>query len=206
MHFYGRLIRRKIMFEQALTYKNITAGRKITYKTLVSAGLIALAVILPQIVHLALGQPGGVKWLPMYLPVLIGGCLLGTQWGLAVGILSPLVSFLVTSAMGSPMPMAARLPFMVLELAVFAAVSGLFTKKISKNGLWAFPAVILAQLCGRAVFLGAIAATQSHTQFTAAMIWGQIKTGAIGLAVQAVLVPIIIIALRKLMIKDNADE
>lgn len=194
------------MFENALTMRGLSHGTKITYKTLVSIGLIALAVILPQLVHLALGQPGGVKWLPMYLPVLIGGCLLGTEWGLAIGILTPVVSFLITSAMGNPMPMSARLPFMILELAVFAAISGLFTKKISENGLWAFPAVILAQLCGRGVFLGAIAATQSFTQFTPEMIWGQIQTGFTGLAVQAVIVPVIIIGLRKLLIKDNAHD
>lgn len=61
------------MFENALTLGNVSSGRKIACKTLLSAGLIALAVVLPQIIHLALGQPGGVKWLPMYLPVLIGG-------------------------------------------------------------------------------------------------------------------------------------
>ena len=194
------------MFENALTMRNLSHGTKITYKTLVSIGLIALAVILPQLVHLALGQPGGVKWLPMYLPVLIGGCLLGTEWGLAIGILSPVVSFLITSAMGNPMPMSARLPFMILELAVFAAISGLFTKKISENGLWAFPAVILAQFCGRSVFLGAIVVTQNFTQFTPKMIWSQIQTGFTGLAVQAVLVPVIIIGLRKLLIKDNAND
>ena len=193
------------MFENALTMRNLSVRAKITFKTLVSAGLIALAVILPQLVHLALGQPGGVKWLPMYLPVLIGGCLLGAKWGLAVGVLSPFVSFLITTAMGNPMPAAPRLPFMMAELAVFALVSGLFTKKIAANGLWAFPAAILAQICGRAAFLLLVAATQSMTQFTPAMIWGQIKTGFVGLAVQAVLVPVIIIALRKLLIKDNAD-
>ena len=194
------------MFENALTMRGLSHGTTITYKTLVSIGLIALAVILPQLVHLALGQPGGVKWLPMYLPVLIGGCLLGTEWGLAIGILSPVVSFLITSAMGNPMPMSARLPFMILELAVFAAISGLFTKKISENGLWAFPAVILAQFCGRSVFLGAIVVTQNFTQFTPKMIWSQIQTGFTGLAVQAVLVPVIIIGLRKLLIKDNAND
>lgn len=194
------------MFENALTMRGLSHGTKITYKTLVSIGLIALAVILPQLVHLALGQPGGIKWLPMYLPVLIGGCLLGTEWGLAIGILTPVVSFLITSAMGNPMPMSARLPFMILELAVFAAISGLFTKKISENGLWAFPAVILAQFCGRSVFLGAIVVTQNFTQFTPKMIWSQIQTGFTGLAVQAVLVPVIIIGLRKLLIKDNAND
>ena len=191
------------MFENALAYNNISFGKKIAYKTLVSAGLVALAVILPQLVHFALGQPGGVKWLPMYLPVLIGGCMLGAKWGLAVGVLSPLVSFLITSAIGNPMPIAARLPFMMAELAVFALVSGLFTNKIAKNGLWAFPAVILAQVTGRAVFLGLIALTQSMTNFTVPMIWSQIQTGFTGLLAQALIVPIIIIGLRKLMVKDN---
>ncbi|MEE5993863.1 MAG: ECF transporter S component [Oscillospiraceae bacterium] len=191
------------MFENALTMRNVSYGTKITYKMLVSAGLITLAVILPQLVHLALGQSGGVQWLPMYLPVLIGGCLLGTKWGLAVGMLSPLMSFVITSAMGNPMPVVARLPFMMAELAVFAVISGLFTKKISDSGLWAFPAVILAQLTGRATFLGLIALTQSFTQFTPSMIWTQIQTGFVGLLVQALLVPVIIIGLRKLMVKEN---
>lgn len=191
------------MFENALTQRQISYGTKITYKALVSAGLVALAVILPQLVHLALGAPGGVKWLPMYLPVLIGGCLLGAKWGLAVGVLSPLVSFLITWAIGNPMPIAARLPFMMAELAVFAVISGLFTKKIAGNGLWAFPAVIFAQAVGRGVFLGLIALTQSMTNFTVPMIWQQIQTGFIGLAVQAVLVPAIIIGSIKLMVKDN---
>ena len=155
------------MLENALTVRNVPSGTKIKLKTAVSAGLIALAVILPQVVHALLGMPGGVKWLPMYLPVLISGCVLGTKWGLAVGVLSPVISFLLTSAAGNPMPAAARLPFMMLELAVFAIVSGLFTKKIFENGLWAFPAVILAQLCGRGIFLGAVAATESLTSFTA---------------------------------------
>ena len=191
------------MLENALTLRNVPAGTKIKLKTVVSAGLIVLAVILPQLVHLALGMPGGVKWLPMYLPVLIGGCVLGTKWGFAVGVLSPVVSFLVTSAMGNPMPAAARLPFMILELAVFAAVSGFFSKKISENGLLAFPAVILAQICGRGVFLGAVTLCQHFTAFTPAMIWGQIKTGVIGLAVQALLVPVIVICLKKLLAKEN---
>ena len=194
------------MFENALTLRNVTAGRKFTYKTLVSAGLIALAVILPQLVHAALGQPGGVQWLPMYLPVLIGGCLLGTKWGLAIGILSPVVSFSITSLAGNAMPAAARLPFMMLELAVFAAVSGLFTNKIAQNGLWAFPAVISAQVAGRFVFLGAVFVCQSFVPFTIEMIWGQIVAGLIGLAVQAVLAPVIMIGLRSLLIKDRNND
>ena len=63
--------------------------------------------------------------------------------------------------------------------------------------------MILAQVTGRAVFLGLIALTQSMTNFTVPMIWSQIQTGFIGLLAQALIVPIIIIGLRKLMVKDN---
>ena len=164
------------MFENALTLRNVSSGREIVCKTLLSAGLIALAVVLPQIMHLALGRPGGVKWLPMYLPVLIGGCLLGTKWGFAVGVLSPMVSFMITSIMGNPMPMAARLPFMMAELAVFAVISGLFTKKISR------------------------------TPFNVSMIWSQIQTGVTGLLAQAILVPVIIIGLRQFLIKESKND
>ena len=191
------------MIETALTRSQASLGKKITVKTLLSAGLIALAVALPQIVHLALGQPGGVQLLPMYLPVLIGGCLLGWKWALSVGVLSPLVSFAITSLAGSPMPALPRLPFMMAELAVFALVSGLFSKKIAANGLWAFPAVILAQLAGRAAFLGLVAVFQSVAPFTVEMIRGQIMTGWVGLAIQAVLVPLLIIAIRAIMVKEK---
>ena len=191
------------MLENVLSRNHATVQKKVTVKTLTSVGLIALAVILPQIVHLALGQPGGVQLLPMYLPVLIGGCLLGSKWAIAVGALSPVVSFAITSLLGEAMPALPRLPFMAAELVVFAVISGLFSKKIYENGWWAFPAVILAQLAGRAVFLGLVAIFQSVTPFTVEMIWSQILTGWVGLAVQAVLVPLLIIGIRAILVKNN---
>ena len=191
------------MLENVLTKNNAASKTKITCKTLVSIGLIALAVVLPQLVHLALGQPGGVQLLPMYLPVLIGGCLLGWRRALFVGVLSPLASFALTSLMGNPMPVLARLPFMMAELAVFAVVSGLFSNKIYKNGLWAFPAVLAAQLAGRAVFLGLAFIFQSVAPFTAEMIWSQILAGWLGLAIQLIAVPLIVIGLRAILVKEK---
>ena len=191
------------MLENVLTKNNAASKTKITCKTLVSIGLIALAVVLPQLVHLALGQPGGVQLLPMYLPVLIGGCLLGWRWAMFVGVLSPLASFALTSLMGNPMPVLARLPFMMAELAVFAVVSGLFSNKIYKNGLWAFPAVLAAQLAGRAVFLGLAYIFQSVAPFTAEMIWSQILAGWLGLAIQLIAVPLIVIGIRAILVKEK---
>ena len=193
------------MIENILARKGISLKVRLTVKSLVSAGVIILAVMLPQLVHLAAGPSGGMTWLPMYLPVLLGGCLLGTWWGLGVGILSPLVSFAVTSAMGSAMPAAARLPFMTAELAVFAAVSGLFSAKISENGWMAFPAVLLAAVSGRAVFLLLTAIFQSVAPFTVSVVWSQIQSGFIGLILQAVLVPLMVMGIRALMRREKND-
>ena len=58
------------MIESVLTRKNVNVKTKITVKSLLAAGIVALAVLLPQLVHIAAGAQGGAQWLPMYLPVL----------------------------------------------------------------------------------------------------------------------------------------
>ena len=68
------------MLENILTLKKYSHKTKLTVKSIVAVSLVALAVVLPQIVHLAAGQAGGVTWLPMYLPVLLAGCLLGASF------------------------------------------------------------------------------------------------------------------------------
>ena len=191
------------MIESVLSGRNAKTSTKITVKSLISVGVVALAVLLPQLVHLVAGASGGVQWLPMYLPVLLGGCLLGWKWGLGVGILSPLVSFAITSLAGNAMPAASRLPYMMAELAVFAAVSGLFSKKIAANGWMAFPAVLLAQVSGRAVFLALAAIFQGVSALSAAAVWSQIQTGLLGMVLQAVLVPFIAMGLRALLLRDK---
>ncbi len=191
------------MIEQVLARRGATLRVKVTVKSLISLGIIVLAVALPQLVHLALGAEGGAQWLPMYLPILLGGCLLGWKWGLGVGIVSPLISFAITSMFGSPMPALARLPYMVAELAVFGAISGLFSRSIARNGWMAFPAVLLAQVAGRLTFLAIAAIFQGVSPITAAVAWSQIQTGLLGMILQAVIIPFIVMGLRLLLIKDK---
>ncbi len=187
------------MIDNILTRKGVAFKTKVTVKGLVSAGIVALAVVLPMLVHLAFGAEGGVKWLPMYLPVLIGGCILGVRWGLGVGIASPLASFAVTSLIGNPMPAAARLPFMIAELAVLAAVSGLFSKKIVKSGLFAFPATILAFVLCRTVFVLLVLVFNSFTPFSPELIFAQIESGILAVVLRSIIVPFAVIGLKLLL-------
>lgn len=189
------------MIDNVLTRRQASLKLRITVKALISIGIIALAVVLPQIAHLAVGASAGIMLLPMYLPVLLGGCLLGAKWGVAIGILSPLASFFITS-----MPAAARLPFMMAELAVFALITGLFSSAIQKNAWMAFPAVILAQVCGRAFFMLSVVMFGKSAGLASAMIWGQIKTGFVGLAAQAVIVPLMVVALSRILEKDKTND
>ena len=191
------------MLEQVMTTRSCSLKVKLTVKGLVSFGLIVLAVLLPQLVHLTLSQAGGVRWLPMYLPVLLAGCLLGVRWGVGVGVLSPVVSFALTSLWGDPMPSAARLPFMMAELCVFAAVSGIFSKQIAKNGWMAFPAVLLGAVAGRAFFLLLAVLFQSVAPFTVEAVLSQIETGLSGLVLQAAMVPLLVMGLRALIQRER---
>ena len=194
------------MLEGVLSQRNVKTKTKITIKSLVSLGIIVLAVALPQLVHLAVGAQGGMIYLPMYLPVVLGGCLLGTWWGLGIGILSPVVSFAITSIAGNAMPAAARLPFMIVELAVFALVSGLFSKLIYKNLIFSIPASLTAFIAGRVSFVALVAIFQGVTNLSVTTIWNQILMGWPGLLIIAIIVPIVITIIGYFLKKEKQEK
>lgn len=178
-----------------------SAAVRLTVKGTVAVLLIVMAAALPQIAHMPGGSAAGAVWLPMYAPALLAGCLLGWQWGLGVGMLSPVASFAFTSLfLGSAMPAAARLPYMIVELGVFGLISGLFAKRIERNALWAFPAVICAQISGRFIyFVAAVIFGQGANE-----VWSAIYSGLAGLYVQAAIVPVIVLLL-SMAIKHDRD-
>ncbi len=91
-----------------------------THKLTAGALMLAFGIILPQLFHLTGISQAGEVFLPMHIPVLLTGFVIGREYGLAVGALTPLISHLITG-----MPGTMRLPFMVGELAVYGLVSGL---------------------------------------------------------------------------------
>ena len=54
---------------------------------------VAIAIVLPIFFHMT-GL--GSTFLPMHIPVLIAGFIVGPVYGLAVGVVSPLLSGLIT--------------------------------------------------------------------------------------------------------------
>lgn len=159
--------------------------------------LVILAVILPQIVRLIAGYNSGIKWMPIFLPVLLAGCTLGYIFGIIVGIVSPILSFIFTSTLKRPMPAKHRLGFMMPELAVFGFVSGLFSKYIVIDKLFAFPAVLFAQFAGLSFYMIINVLFQSCSQVSPGQIWIQIQTGMIGNFIQSLIVPLIVIGISK---------
>ena len=91
-------------------------------KALLTMGFITLSIIIPQIFHLC--GINGPTFLPMHIPVLLAGFMLGPQEGLMVGILSPIIS---TALTGMPVEFP-MMPIMVFELGTYGLVSGLLTK------------------------------------------------------------------------------
>ncbi len=119
--------------------------RKITF----GAMCLALSLLLPQAFHLIGMQQAGSVFLPMHIPVFIGGMLLGPIYGLFLGIFAPLTSFVVTG-----MPTAERVLFMMSELATYGMVSGLLFHHFhfSKKKLGSVMALLLSMIAGRLVY------------------------------------------------------
>lgn len=195
------------MIDTFLVGKNASQKTKITVKSLLFVGFAILAVLLPQIAHIAIGGDSGVRFLPMYFPVLLGGMILGFKTGVFLGIASPVLSFLITSAFGNPMPALVRLPYMIAELTVYAAVSGAFSKLVAKRGLWAFPAVLAAEISGRSLFLLSAFIFEKISPISFSFAFSQVLTGIIGIIVQTITVPLIVIALREILLsRNNGNE
>lgn len=172
--------------------KKLSVPARISVKGAIAVVLAALAVMLPQLTHILGGAQAGAIWMPMYLPVVLAGCLLGWHWGLLVGVLSPVISFgFTTLALDSAMPALERLPYMTLELAAFGAVSGAFAGLMRKNALFAFPAVLSAQVAGRAIYVvyNLIAGKSFASLMTS------VQTGLAGLYAQLIIAPLVAIAI-----------
>lgn len=161
-----------------MNIKNITKG----------ALFIALGVLIPQLFH-SIGM--GSVFLPMHIPVLLAGFLVGPITGLYVGILTPILSHLLTGMPPvAPIPM---LPIMVFELLTYGFIAGILYNKLRVN---IFVSLFGAMLAGRimygfVVYIILIFFNVKMQNPLIAVIMA-IKTGIIGILIQITVVPIIV--------------
>ncbi len=118
--------------------KNLEA-KFLTY----SALLLALGVLFPFSFH-QFGIAGRI-FLPMHIPVLIAGFLVGPASGALVGALSPFLSSLLTGM--PPLPLTI---LMIPELLTYGLLAGLLYQKLRLN-LWL--SLLGAMVGGRAVWV-----------------------------------------------------
>ena len=162
-----------------------------------AAVLIAIGIILPLFFHTI--KNAGSIFLPMHIPVLIGGFILSPAYAVSVGILSPLLSHLFTG-----MPPFPFVFVMIFELAAYGFFTSLLYNKI-KLGL--YPSLISAMLLGRIVnILGVyfIIHLFMGKQFKLSIVLsGLFLKGLPGIIIQLLLIPLIIKALNKSSLFDS---
>ena len=156
---------------------------------------VVCAVVLPQIFHalgvvFGIGGALGQMFLPMYIPVLIFGFYRGPVSGAVAGLLTPVVSFMITG-----MPSAALLPFITLELIA----TGLLAGVLAASKLPAIVRVLAVQVGAKLVRLAAFAISLYAASGTVSMsvLFAGILTSVPGVALQLVLVTFLIIKKEK---------
>ena len=163
-----------------------------TKRLVMASACVALCVVLPMAFHSF--PNGGRVFLPMHIPVLLCGLMCSWPYGLIVGLLGPALSSLITG-----MPSAAMLPSMMVECAVYGAVSGgtMCLVRTKKAWLDLYISMIAAMILGRVV--AGLAKAWIFTPGTAPFAWvtTSLVTGIPGICIQLLLIPILVTALTR---------
>lgn len=164
-------------------------------KLAVTAMLFAVGMVLPFFI----GQiPAiGKMLLPMHIPVLLCGFIVGWQYGALIGFLLPIVRGLV---FGMP-PLYPNAIAMAFEMAAYGFVSGyLYSHAKWQCTKMLYISLVTAMLAGRLVwaFAEVILLGIGGNTFT----WKMFAAGAFlnaipGIIVQLVFIPLIMVALRR---------
>jgi predicted membrane protein len=160
-------------------------------ETVLSGLFIALGLVLPIAFH-ALGA--GSTFLPMHIPVLLAGFTVGIPFAIAVGVITPLLSSLLT---GMP-PMFPIAAYMVFELAAYGAAASLLYRRLRLN---VYVSLVGSMLIGR--LISALAVWVLATFFAAQLpgpwvfVAGGVAGSIPGIIIQIVFIPAIIMILGK---------
>ncbi|MCD4711656.1 MAG: ECF transporter S component [Clostridiales bacterium] len=165
---------------------------KKTHSLILSGVFIALGLVLPIAFHMFGGA--GPIFLPMHIPVLIGGFFLSPMLALSVGVLTPMLSGIIT---GMP-PIFPMMPIMMLELGIYGLTISVVKNNVTKNP---YIALLASMILGRvaAGFMVFVLSTFFAAKLPSAIIFitTSVTTGIPGIIIQLIIIPIVVIALNK---------
>ncbi|SHJ37798.1 Protein of unknown function [Dethiosulfatibacter aminovorans DSM 17477] len=170
-----------------------------TRETVLAGLFIAIGVMLPIAFH-AVGA-GGPIFLPMHIPVLMAGFVLSPVFALIVGMITPLLSSVLT---GMPvfMPMAF---IMMVELGVYGLVVSLLSKRL--NTIFT---LLTAMIAGRiaAGMMVMILVNVVGIKFAPPLVYlkGAVITGIPGIVVQLIFIPALLVLVKRSNPKLTANH
>lgn len=164
------------------SFIGVLSSRKAKY--IIGTSLLSvIGVALPRVFHVLAGSSAGATFLPMHIAVLIAALAFGAISASIVAGSSVIFSYLLTG-----MPSIDRLPYMLIELVIYAVLLSLFNKKFNS-----YISLIATIIVGRVIYAGIL--------FSAINIFGlptygisvieSIRVGLPGLAIQLICVPFI---------------
>lgn len=168
-------------------------------KELVLSGLLlATGILLPMVFHMV-GMTGPIA-LPMHIPVLIGGFLLSPQLALALGIITPILSGMLT---GMPVmfPMAVIMAF---ELGTYGFVASIASKKFKLSPMLS---LIISMFVGRitaGLTVAALVQLFGVRMNPLMYVKGAVITGIPGIIIQLIFVPSLIYAIKEYIKRSSA--
>ena len=161
-----------------------------TYAAICLSLAMALPFLIGQIPQI------GQALSPMHIPVFLCGFLCGWPWGLVVGFIAPLLRSLLFG-MPAFFPAACAMSF---ELAAYGFLSGLLYKMFPKKTGYIYVTLLISMFGGRIVWGIAryIFAGIQGSEFTfMAFLAGAVTNAIPGIILHIVLIPLIIIALKR---------
>ncbi len=180
------------MKEKALENKNRLLEVLQTTKAKYIVGTILLSgigVALPRIFHVLAGTSAGATFLPMHIAVLIAALTFGITSSTIVAGSSIVCSYLLTG-----MPSLARLPYMLIELIIYAILLSVLNKKFNL-----YVSLVATIILGRMLYAGvlAVAINVLGLPTYGISVIESIKVGLPGIIIQLMFVPFIAKAIKK---------
>lgn len=166
----------------------ILSNRKVKY-IIGTVLLSGIGIALPRIFHVLAGSSAGATFLPMHIAVLIAALIFGTTSASIVAGSSVVFSYLLTG-----MPTLARLPYMLIELVIYAILLSLFNKKFNS-----YISLIATIILGRVLYAGVlfVAVNALGLPSYGISVIQSVKAGLPGIAIQLICVPFIASVIKK---------